>query len=323
MTQILGRGIQIFNGANTGGGGGGPITAAANGLSVENRAGVQTAVWGSAIPLDEPVVIDASGQGIVFNTVNASWDINDTQVESLVADGTNNASYQQSSVLFQFSVIGTGYQNVLEFGQSPSPGLFVDLSDTLLSNQAEIQIINDLAGGAQFFLNVIDNSISAEKHINGTLNSGTGIGIADQVDHIGLNGDELFPVNNPNQYAQYGNVISDPVTKFLADVVNGTGTLFSINTPATGETQYYFNFAAFSDTFSVGAVTQITLNYIDRVGNPQTVLLVNTITGAPESVVYSFIAAPNTSATLTYSVTDTGGGNTLTVSGQVSQQQNF
>lgn len=298
MTQIIGAGIQIFNGTG-GGGGGGPVTAAANGLSIENRAGVLTVVWGGSV-LDEPVAIDLLGNEISFidSTAAASYTFAGSFFLIALTDGVSNSTFELQPQANQFSSGSNG-----TVGQS---NVFTSQSAT----------------DAQAGFNLIDNASGNTKQTSASVLI-PGIEVSDTVDNIGLIGDSLFPESDPNQYAQYGNINSDPTTKFLVDAVNGTGNIFSINTPTTGETQYFFNFAAFSDTFSAGAVTQINLDYTDRVGNPQTIQLVNTITGDPESIVYSFIAAPNTSVTLSYSVTDTGGGNTLTVSGQIEQQQNF
>lgn len=297
MTQIIGRGIQIFNGTGGSGGGGG-VVAAANGLSIENRAGVLTVVWGGTV-LDEPVTTDLLGFEISFID-SPSGSIFVTAGDHLgyiVTDGFNSS---------QFTLLPT--QN----------SLFVNDVDGDTAG-----IFNITGGGVTTAFFEYINAANLQKTIV-VGNGAAGISVNDTVDNVGLVGDALFPENgDPSQYAQYGNLNVNPTQKFLVDAVNGTGNIFSINTPETGETQYFFNFAAFSDTFSAGAVTQINLDYTDRVGNPQTIQLVNTITGDPESIVYSFIAAPNTSATLSYSVTDTGGGNTLTVSGQIEQQQNF
>lgn len=304
MTQIIGRGIQIFNGTGGGGGGAG-VVAAANGLSIENRVGVLTAVLGGS--LDEPTTIDLAGNELII--VDSSDP--DNQILIQVNDGAllilcQDVAGNESNFTFQ-------------------NGTFAILNSLVDNSISTIEVSQDKSGSPKSTVSfgVVNGVSSLRKRLIADDDTVIGIEVSDTIDSVGLIGEDLFPESDPNQYAQYGNLNNQPVNQFLAELVNGSGIVSTFNTPATGNTLYALNFALFSNTFSIGAVTTVTLDYTDSDGNPQTITLVNDTIGNPISINLNFIAAPISSVILSYSVTDTGGGNVATIAGQFQQQQNF
>lgn len=253
MAQIIGAGIQIFDGSGGGAPSGTPVVAAANGLSLETRMGLNTVVLGGTIDEDTELLINsdlAFGIGSIDGL--AFWEM---QAGNTVGWG---ASSQNGAYTF-----------IDQIDAEPNP------------NFLEVQI---------FTTRNSDSFIKGFFWEDGTDSDVPGINVQDDIDEIGLIGAELFPiaaVNPAFQYVQRGLLGAGFIAQnnfFDAVGLNGDNNILSFLAAAGAESIFSLSSVLITNTFSSGCVLHLT--YDDMDGNTQNITLatglsVGSVTGLP------------------------------------------
>lgn len=168
-----------------------------------------------------------------------------------------------------------------------NPDAFVKLK---FFNNTILQLIAQHAAGVQAgvtvggissphpFWNMVLLDAGTTKAITAQ-NNIEGIDITDTIQHIGLNGNELFPLSgNPNQYAQYGNIASKGGA--TNSIAANTTIASVIHTAGVGNNELVrVNVSALFTTFGAGAIVDFSIDYTDVLGNARNAVLgtINTV----------------------------------------------
>lgn len=118
-----------------------------------------------------------------------------------------------------------------------------------------------------------------------------GIEVGDFVDNVGLNGRALFPFNNPNQYAQYGNL-----TSILGIVNTGLRVISGVFTACVIGIKSQLirvNANLFVDTVGTGCIFTVILIYTDSGGTIRNNTLATISTAVPSIIPPAIVYAKN------------------------------
>lgn len=250
-------------------GGSGATVVTGNGLSGDGSVGSPVILGGT---LTQDTTVDGSNFVLDF----------------LATDGANNSGDISNSNNGP-TLTGQSDQNdsaTVSAGNTPGLGAWWDL------------VFNNLSSRKQ--------AISSKF---APLNTGhLGLQVNDNIDNVGLNGAALFPVNNPDQYAQYGNISANVGTVNTAlQTATQTFLLYTVN--ATHNQLLRVNPAIFLN--SLGATTNVSyaLSYTDQAGTVRSITLATLTTlTTPTIPTQTIYAEKNTAVNLTVILNIPGGG---------------
>lgn len=198
----------------------------------------------------------------------------------------------------------TGESATLSIGRTNG----IDLATNVPSVSAAEIKVNSQFGESNAQMNYSDNTTGNQKGITISAN---GLKIIDQIDHIGADANEVFPVSSITQYSQYGKVDSIAIAK--ADSVGATigGASVTFHPNAAGDV---------ISTLVTGPTLSPTLiinNNVNLTGNPTT----TTQTSGNSSTriaTTAFVAAAVSAVTVPTAANPTASAGTTPVNGSAT-----
>lgn len=250
---IIGPGIQIFTGANPGGGGG--ILTADNGLHLSTPTNVQL-----GDPLLQNTQIDSQG--------------NDFHIFRLNFDNSEISLDLQGDDRFSFNGFDTGqFQafNGIILNDFFASGMTATLN-TIDASGNDRSIFRTYGRGTQVFAEMaIDNLLQGgiDKFIRMATNNSLyqGIVVEDNVDGTGLIGIRLFPKFDPKQYIQLQDLLTSPLNgPVVSSTSNNSSLVVPLATTQSGNQLVRVNLSLLFDNFVAGSTLTVSITYTDPLG---------------------------------------------------------